>query len=259
MVLFEKLLELNLIPYYYFNSQGELVGFDVDMAQELAQELSVTIEFVPFTYETLDLALEKDYFDLAMSGIPGTVYRSEVSRFSDPYLNVTRALLVPDYRDREFTNLKSINRIQSLRIGLVEGGLTQGSKARDSFLKKLKLYIPNAEIVFIQSPRDFLEGKGKGKDVDVLLIDAESGSAWTLLYPRFQVVNPFPDKIATPLVYPFYGEGDEQIDEFMDHWVEVKKLDGTIERLYEYWILGQGSEQKEPRWSIIRNVLHLVD
>ena len=49
------------------------------------------------------------------------------------------------------------------------------------------------------------------------------------------------------------------MDEFIDHWVELKKLDGTIEEVYNYWILGKRSEQKEPRWSIIRNVLGWVD
>ncbi len=237
------------LPFSYFNARGELVGFDIDMAQRLAQELKVKIEFVPFSLAQLNYGLDQDYFDIAMSGVLGTIERSfEQVRFSDPYLNVTMALVVPDYRDHEFATLESIREIESLKIGITDQKL---------FGDKLKLYMPNVETVFLESPRDFFEQKGIGKDVDALLTSAEAGSAWTLLYPRFQVVNPLPRQVAIPLVYPF--QGDATMDEFIDHWVELKKLDGTIDEAYDYWILGQGSEQKEPRWSIIRNVLGWVD
>ena len=45
----------------------------------------------------------------------------------------------------------------------------------------------------------------------------------------------------------------------MNYWIEVKKHDGIIQDAYDYWILGQGGEQKPPRWSIIQDVLHWVD
>ena len=46
---------------------------------------------------------------------------------------------------------------------------------------------------------------------------------------------------------------------FLDTWFELKKRDGTIDELFDYWVLGKGAETKEPRWSVIRNVLHWVD
>ena len=94
--------------------------------------------------------------------------------------------------------------------------------------------------------------------MDALFESAEAGSAWTLLYPNFQVVTPFPRNLDMPLVYPFLGE-DELLGKVVDHWIEVKKHDGTIQDAYDHWILGKGGEQKQPRWSIIRNVLQWVD
>ena len=57
--------------------------------------------------------------------------------------------------------------------------------------------------------------------------------------------------------YPF-AFGDQEMLEFMNRWIDLKKKDKTIERIYNHWILGQGATKKEPRWSIIRNVLHWV-
>ncbi len=119
------------------------------------------------------------------------------------------------------------------------------------------MVLPNVEFVDLESDREFFEGTGAGKDLDALFVSAEEGSAWTLLYPSFQVVTPFPRKIALPLVYPF--QDDALLDEVLDHWIELKQNDGTFQDAYDYWILGQDAEKKELRWSIIRNVLHWVD
>ncbi len=42
---------------------------------------------------------------------------------------------------------------------------------------------------------------------------------------------------------------------FLDYWVTLRKEDGTIEENYDHWILGKSPYKKEPRWSILRNVL----
>ena len=44
-----------------------------------------------------------------------------------------------------------------------------------------------------------------------------------------------------------------------DAWLRLKRGDGTLDQLYEHWILGQGAQDREPRWSVIRNVLGWVD
>ncbi len=237
------------LPWSYYNSQKQLVGFDIEMAHRLARELGVKIEFVPLRFSSLGQLMGEDHFDLAMSGIVGTIERFQQTRFSEPYLYVNLALVVPDYRDEEFATLGSINQMKNLRIGVEDPAI---------LTNKVKELLPNAEFIDLESDREFFEGQGAGQDLDALFISAEAGSAWTLLYPNFQVVTPFPRNLDMPLVYPFLGE-DGILGEVVDHWIEVKKHDGTIQDVYDHWILGKGSEQKQPRWSIIRNVLHWVD
>ncbi|MDJ0575522.1 MAG: cation:dicarboxylase symporter family transporter [Xenococcaceae cyanobacterium MO_234.B1] len=237
------------LPWSYYNSQKQLVGFDIEMAHRFARELGIKIEFVPLQSSTLGQLMGKDHFDLAMSGIVGTIERFQQTRFSEPYLYVNLALVVPDYRDNEFSTLKSINQMKNLRIGVEDPAI---------LTNKVKELLPNAKFIDLESDREFFEGQGAGQDLDALFESAEAGSAWTLLYPNFQVVTPFPRNLDIPLVYPFLGE-DGILGEVIDHWIEVKKHDGTIQDVYDHWILGKGSEQKQPRWSIIRDVLHWID
>ena len=80
-----------------------------------------------------------------------------------------------------------------------------------------------------------------------------------MLYPAYQVTTPLPHAIRLPVVIPYAGESDPQMDEFLDNWVMLKQNDGTVDRTYDYWILGKGTEPKEPRWSVIRDVLGWID
>ena len=53
------------------------------------------------------------------------------------------------------------------------------------------------------------------------------------------------------------ARGDRELVEYLNTWIDLKKEDQTIDRLYQYWILGRSTVENKPRWSVIRNVLHL--
>jgi putative intracellular protease/amidase len=138
--------------------------------------------------------------------------------------------------------------MDDLRIGIM-GHL-------EYFVRAMKNAFPNAEIVELASPREFFEGTGP--EVDAALVTAEAGAAWTLLYPGFQVVVPGPSRVAQPLGFPVAVK-DQDLVAFMNRWIDLKKKNGTIQTIYNHWILGEGAEDTGPRWSIIRDVLHWVD
>ena len=41
------------VPYAFFNTAGDLVGFDVEMAHQLARDLGVGLELVPIARSTM--------------------------------------------------------------------------------------------------------------------------------------------------------------------------------------------------------------
>ena len=88
--------------------------------------------------------------------------------------------------------------------------------------------------------------------------EAERGSAWTLQYPAYSVVVPGPNPIRVPLAYPI-GRRDERFASFVNTWIALKGKDGTLDAAYKHWILGQDAAPRQPRWSIVRNVLHWVE
>ena len=103
-----------------------------------------------------------------------------------------------------------------------------------------------------------IENGLKQATLDAVVLPAERGSVLTLLYPKYTVVVPEPDTVKIPLAYPV-ARRDQEWAQFVNTWIELKRRDGTIDALYGHWILGKHAVKREPRWSVIRNLLHWVD
>jgi ABC-type amino acid transport substrate-binding protein len=233
------------LPFSYFNQDGELVGLDIDMAHQLARDLGVRIEFVPCPSDEID-ALHRDYFDIAMSGYNGTVRRATELPHTSSYMEVTVALVVPDYRTREFRTGARLPDRADVRIAVVQ----------DSAASELSIRLPaSVEVVEIPTERVFFETQPP--PADALATSAEAGSAWTLQYPQFKVVRPAGFRASIPLYYLVARES--QFEEFLEGWLALKRRDGTVDQLYDYWILGKSTTDQPPRWCILRDVLHWID
>jgi Na+/H+-dicarboxylate symporter len=234
------------LPMAFKNGRGDLVGFDIQLAHYLAKDLKVDLEFVPIDHQKIAESLEKGCCDILMSGIATTPDRAKKMTFTKSHLQVNLALVVPDHRREEFSSLDAIKRIPSLKVG---------APNVPYYIELFNVHLPNIAIVRIESNRDFFTGKAKG--LEALLTTAESGSAWSLLFPNYTVVIAKEDVLKVPLAYPI-PRGDTDMLLFMNTWLDLRREEKTIQELYDYWILGKGAAKKQPRWSVIRNVLRWV-
>ncbi len=236
------------LPFSYFNQNDQLVGFDVDMALLLASELGCKVEFYPFEFKTLADQLDQHHFDVAMSGVSLSTERLSRMLFSEPYLEATLALVVPDHARQGFSSILTLQQRPDLTLGI--------PRVMGHYQYQVARQLPGAKVVVIDSPRDYFSNLRA--DLDGILMNAEAGSAWTLLYPDFDVVVPKPNPTGVPLAYPVVNHDDE-LAEFLSRWITLKRSGREYRRLYDHWILGLDAEERKPRWSVIRNVLHWVD
>jgi ABC-type amino acid transport substrate-binding protein len=229
------------LPFSFVNDRGDLVGFDVELMYVLARELKVEVEFVEWTYKTIFSDLNQGKFDIAIGGLIVNAERLTKANFSNPYVNMTTALVVKDHRRNEFNSWRAIDKNLNARIGVV------GEKRA----KDVKRYLPNTEVVLLETYRDFFTDNPK--EVDTLLISAEAGSAWTILYPTYSVAVPEPHlKSNAAFAIPL---ASLDFEDFVNDWLQMNQTSGIIDKLYKKWILGMEAEQKKGRWSIGRDLL----
>ncbi len=231
-------------PYSYFNARNDLVGLDVEMVHTLAAELGVALEFLPVPRERLTEVMAAGLCDLAVGGIAVTTERAKEIDFSPPYLDETLAFVVRDERRSEFSSAESIRKRAGLRIAV---------PALPYYLQLVHREFPRVAILPTTNFEDFLVRKGVS--ADALALPAERGSFMTLLHPDFSVAVPHPLAIRIPLAYPV-ARHDLGMVRFLGTWIDLKRKDGTIQALYDHWILGREARPPKPHWSVLRNVLH---
>jgi Na+/H+-dicarboxylate symporter len=237
----------NALPFAFFNERRDLVGYDVELAHQLAKELRVQLEFVPVLREHLSEDLAHGYCDIVMSGVPVTTDLASRALMSLAYLDETLAFVVPDASRAQFATWDAIRARTSITVAVPDVPY---------YVDKLRLLAPNLTIRPMEDVTTIFESAAP--EVDGVALPAERGSAWTLIYPAFTVVVPEPGAVRVPLAYPIARQ-DRGFGAFVNTWIELKQKDGTLDALSRYWILGQDRGAPRPRWSVIRDVLHWVE
>jgi Na+/H+-dicarboxylate symporter/ABC-type amino acid transport substrate-binding protein len=232
------------LPYAFFNARDELVGFDIEMAHQLARDLGVALELVPATRAILDRGLDPACCDLVMSGMVVTAERAVNVLFSTSYLDETVAFVTPDHARAAFSDWDRIRAMPHLRLGVPRAPY---------FLRQVQAEVPNAEVVPIDRMADMFAPHDP--PIDAFVATAERGSAYTLRHPEYSVAVPQPRPVKVPLAYIVAGR-DQALAQVLNTWIELKRKDGTIDALFGHWILGRDASRRKPRWSIARNVLH---
>lgn len=73
------------VPWAFKDKDGNLVGFEVDVATKLAEDMGVDVEFVPTEWSGIIPALLTGKFDVIIGGMGVTTERALKVNFSDPY------------------------------------------------------------------------------------------------------------------------------------------------------------------------------
>lgn len=230
-------------PFCFQNAAGEIVGLDVELMYRFAATLGVKLELVPVARQNLVQQARDDYFDIAGCAFKMTAARSAAHNLSVPYLDLHGAFIVEDYRRHDF---KSRSRIAAL------GLLNVGVASDDEFAGVINDWIPGINAIRLDSVEEYLSGDRP--DLDALFTSAEAGAVLTMLNPRYKAVSPSGDIVSLPVAF-VVSQSDPKLSQILDNWILLRQKHRLIDRLYEHWILGKSPQQREPRWSVARDVL----
>lgn len=86
-------LDDTFAPMGFRNEKGELIGFDIELANEVAKRLNVTIEFQPIDWSMKETELNAGNIDFIWNGYTITKERQEKVAFSKPYLENSQIIV----------------------------------------------------------------------------------------------------------------------------------------------------------------------
>lgn len=105
-------------PWTYVNEDGDLVGYDVEVAQAIAEKLGVEASFITGEWDGLLAGLDAGRYDIMVNGVNITPDRAEKYDFSVPYAYDRMAVIVKGDNDsitkmEDLSGKKTANTISS--------------------------------------------------------------------------------------------------------------------------------------------------
>ncbi|MGE5343829.1 MAG: transporter substrate-binding domain-containing protein [Candidatus Omnitrophota bacterium] len=101
--------------FHLFNeSNGDLVGIDIDIAKAIARELGVKLVIRDLIFSRIFSALRSDQIDIAIAGLNPTAERKEFASFSDIYYQAIQSILI---RTEDMGRIKTVEDLRGKKIG----------------------------------------------------------------------------------------------------------------------------------------------
>lgn len=234
-------------PFCFYNVDGNIVGYDIAFAYELAYDLGCQLELVPMTYENIIDELNDRSYDIAMSAVTVNEPRLKALTFTQSYMSPRLCFVVREKVRKQFATIDQITLNSAIKIAVLKGSSYEAT-ARELF--------PEKELILLDTYEDFHNTDPQY----ALLWEEQEAAAWNLSHRNYRIVFPQPPMGYDTLSYAIRNDSPRFIH-YLDQWLELKKTQGFTDKQYDLWIKGKTeiAAPVEQRWSIIRNVLHWVD
>ncbi len=211
------------VPWAMKDKNGDLIGFEIDVATRLAEEMGVDVEFIPTEWSGIIPALLTGKFDVIIGGMGIRPERNLKVNFTIPYdysgmSIVANKKLAPGYASLEEFNKPDVT--IAVRIGTTA----------ESAAKK---YMPEAQL----KPFD-----NESKAIQELLSDRAHAVIASAPLPAYQTIN-YPDSLYLPLEGTFTKEpigfairkGDVDLLNYFNNWITVVESEGWLAERHHYW------------------------
>ena len=105
-------LDDTFAPMGFRDEQGNLVGFDIDLANAVGEELGMTVEFKPIDWDAKEMELKAGTIDCVWNGMSITPERQENMALSNKYLNNKIVLMTLKDSDVDITDASQLKDVQ---------------------------------------------------------------------------------------------------------------------------------------------------
>ena len=216
--------EAGYLPFEMANKKGDFIGFDIDMAKEMAKAMGVKFVPVNTAWDGIIPALVTKKFDIIMSGMTVTQERNLKINFADPYIIVGQTILLNKKHEGVVTSYKDLNDpkfVVTSKLG------TTGERA-------IKRLIPKATYksfeVESEAALEVLTGKADATVYDLPFCA-------TFMAQRGEGKLIFLDEPFTfePLAWAI-RKGDPDFLNWLNNFLRQVKNDGRYDQIYNKWI-----------------------
>lgn len=211
------------VPWAMRNKQGELIGFEIDVARRLALDADLEIEFVPTAWDGIIPGLLAGKFDVIIAGMSITPARNLNVNFTRPYAHSNMLLVADKKKAGTFVSKKDYDHAEV--VIAVRRGSTSVQAARKNF--------PNATIQqFDDDIFAFQEVLNGNADA---VISATPKPEHEVLRNGDRLFIPFDEPLDRGAEAIAIRQGEADALNFFDNWILLRTEDGWLKEKRDYW------------------------
>ena len=207
-------------PYEFYaideNGEPQLAGFDMALAQYIADYLGLELEVVPMDFDGTILELQNKKVDLSMAGYSPDPDRADAMDFSDIYISGGQSFVCLDATADKFPDLAAANN-PDYTIGAQIGSI-QADLAHEN--------TPDADIIEMAKVPDILAELLTGK-MDGAFIETMVAESYETSYPELCVVLDVPYDAVGSVVGVY--KGNEALLAGVNEAIAACQADGTFD------------------------------
>lgn len=209
-------------PMGFRGENGDIVGFDIDLAKEVAKRMDVELKLQPIDWDTKVLELNNNNIDLIWNGLTITEERQKEILFTRPYMEDKQLIVTLADSD--------INEKSDLKDKLI--GCQMESSSYDAMQKDEETFNSFKEVIQLPNNNDVFMDLTAGR-IDAMVVDEVVGR-------YYMAKNPGEYKVLTDhFGLEEFGIGlrmedkalKQEIEKILDEMIE----DGTAEEISNEW------------------------
>lgn len=218
----------SFVPWAFRSASGDYIGYEVDVASKLAEDMGVELELVPTAWDGIIPALLTDKFDVIIGGMTVTPARNLRINFTESY---HRGLGQDVVANRELveegSTIADLNNPGTV-IGVRRGAVSVQAAQQFFPLATLRQYDDEAVI-----EQELMAG-----NIAMWVTSAPKPAFMADDNPDV-VFRPFPEPLTLATVGMGIQKGDVDTLNFLNNWIDVNIRSGFLQERSDYWFGSQ--------------------
>jgi len=214
------------VPWSMRDTKGDLIGFEIDVANKVAADMGVKAEFTPTAWDGIIPALLAGKFDIIISGMSITPERNLTVNFTIPYAHSGQQLAANKKLAGGFKSLAEFN---DPKVTITCRRGTSTCVAAQKVFPKVTLRQFDDDAQCLQ---EVLNGNAYA-----VITSAPKPRMWTLDHPDV-LFMPSEENLTRSDEAFALRKGDPDALNFFDNWILFNTSNGWLEERHDYWFKG---------------------
>ncbi len=214
------------VPWAMRDKQGNLIGFEIDVATKVADDMGVEIEFVPTAWSGIIPALIARKFDVIIGGMSITPQRNLTVNFTTPYAHSGQQMVA----NKALADGFAVDDFNAAGVTIAcRRGATPCNAAQKIF--------PKADLARFDDDAQAFQEVVNG-NAHAMISSAPKPRFWMRNYPE-KLFMPTEENLTTGDEAFALRKGDPDALNFFSNWILVNTSNGWLQERHDFWFRAQ--------------------